>query len=216
MIRAAGQKFNLFMRANYKRSNAIGQKFDGRTRVLCCVPSQRRFPMQSKAKTVAQYLKELPPDRRNAISAVRKVILDNLPKGYAEIMNYGMISYVVPHSIYPAGYHCKPGDPLPFGGLASQKNYMAVYLMIYGENADWFRAEYKKTGKKMDVGKCCVRFKRLDDVPLDLIGRTVANISVPDFIAMYESGVLGRSTKSKRAPKPKKAAARAKPARNVG
>ncbi len=169
--------------------------------------------MQSKAKTVAAYLKELPPDRRAAIAAVRKVILDNLPKGYEEIMNYGMISYVVPHKIYPAGYHCDPALPLPFAGLASQKNYMSVYLMIYGENAGWFRTEYEKTGKKMDVGKCCVRFKKLDDLPLDLVGRTVAKISVPDFIAMYEDGVFNRSPKSKQArAKPKKAAVRRKPA----
>ncbi len=155
--------------------------------------------MQSKAKTVAQYLKELPPDRKVAITAVRKVILDNLPKGYEEAMSYGMIGYVVPHSIYPAGYHCDPSLPVTFAALASQKNYMSVYLMIYGENADRFRAEYEKTGKKMDIGKCCVRFKKLEDLPLDLIGRTVARISVPKFIAMYEAGALNRSPKSKQA-----------------
>lgn len=166
--------------------------------------------MQSKAKTVAQYLKELPPDRRESIAAVRKLILDNLPKGYEEIMNYGMIGYVVPHSIYPAGYHCDPSLPLPFAGLASQKNYMSVYLMIYGENADWFRKEYEKTGKKMDLGVCCVRFKKLDDLPLDLVGRVVKRIPVCDFIAMYESGVvLDRNANSKQArAKPKQAATR--------
>ena len=164
--------------------------------------------MQSAAKTVAQYLKELPPDRREAIAAVRKVILDNLPKGYKETMSYGMIGYVVPHSIYPAGYHCDPSLPVPFAGLASQKNYMSVYLMIYGENADWFRTEYEKTGKKMDVGKCCVRFKKLQDLPLELVGRTVKNIPVSDFIAMYDSGILDRSPKPKRIrPKSKKTAA---------
>lgn len=174
--------------------------------------------MQSKAKTVAQYMKELPPDRREAVAAVRKVILDNLPKGYEEIMNYGMIGYVVPKSIYPAGYHCDSSLPLPFAGLASQKNYMSVYLMIYGENADWFRKEYEKTGKKMDLGVCCVRFKKLQDLPLDLVGRVVKKISVSDFIEMYESGVvLDRSAKSKRTrAAPKKAAARRKPARKGG
>lgn len=174
--------------------------------------------MQSKAKTVAQYLKELPPDRREAIAAVRKVILDNLPKGYEEIMNYGMIGYVVPHSIYPAGYHCNPALPLPFAGLASQKNYMSVYLMIYGVNADWFRREYEKTGKKMDLGVCCVRFKKLQDLPLDLIGRVVKKIPVSDFIAMYESGiVLDRSRKPKQAGATRKVAAtRRKPVRKAG
>jgi len=174
--------------------------------------------MQSAAKTVAQYLKELPSDRRQAIAAVRKVILDNLPKGYEETMSYGMIGYVVPHSLYPAGYHCDPSLPLPFAGLASQKNYMSVYLMIYGENADWFRTEYEKTGKKMDLGKCCVRFKKLQDLPLDLVGRVVKKIPVSDFIAMYKSGVvLDRSAKSKQTrAKRKKAATRRKPARKAG
>ena len=163
--------------------------------------------MQSAAITVAQYLKELPPDRREAITAVRKVILDNLPKGYKETISYGMIGNVVPHSIYPAGYHCDPSLPVPFAGLASQKNYMSVYLMIYGENADWFRTEYEKTGKKMDVGKCCVHFKKLQDLPLDLVGRVVKKIPVSDFIAMYESGIMDRSpaTKKKAAkPSPKR------------
>lgn len=174
--------------------------------------------MQSKAKTVAQYLKELPPDRREAIAAVRKVILDNLPKGYEEGMTYGMIGYYVPHSIYPAGYHCDPSQPLPFANLASQKNYMSVYMMtVYGKNEEWFRAEYKKTGKKLDMGKCCVRFKKLDDLPLDLIGRAIAKVSVKEHIAQYESAIGGGRAKSKQPPAArKKAPAGAKAARKAG
>lgn len=204
-------------RANYWPCKAIARNPACAARVLCWLPAEA-FIVQSKAKTVAQYLKELSPDRREAITAVRKVILDNLPKGYEEIMNYGMIGYVVPHSIYPAGYHCNPSLPLPFAGLASQKNHMSVYLMIYGKNADWFRKEYEKTGKKMDLGVCCVRFKKLQDLPLDLIGRVVKRIPVSDFINMYESGVvLDRSAKSKQTrAKSKKAAPRRKPARKAG
>ncbi len=144
--------------------------------------------MQSKAATVAQYLNELPEDRRAVITAVRKVILDNLPAGFRECMNYGMIGYVVPHSIYPAGYHCNPKDPLPFACLASQKNHMALYLMtVYGPLGNWFHSEWKKTGKKLDMGKSCIRFEKLDDLPLDLIARTIAKVSVADYIAYCES-----------------------------
>jgi hypothetical protein len=144
--------------------------------------------MQSKAATVAQYLKDLPEDRHAVISAVRKVILDNLPAGFEECMNYGMIGYVVPHSIYPAGYHCNPKDPLPFACLASQKNHMALYLMtVYDPLGNWFQTEWEKTGKKLDMGKSCIRFKKLEDLPLDLISRTIAKVSVRDYIAYCES-----------------------------
>src|SRR5437867_9584228 len=125
--------------------------------------------MLSTAKTVADYLAELPPDRREAISAVRKVILKNLPKGFEEIMQYGMIGYVVPFKLFPAGYHCDPTQPLCYAGLASQKNHMAIYLMtVYGhkETEEWFVRAYKASGKKLDMGKSCVRFKKLDDLPL--------------------------------------------------
>ena len=130
--------------------------------------------MQSKAKTVAQYLSALPKDRREALKAVRSTILKNLPKGYAEGMQNGAIGYFVPHSIYPPGYHCDPKQPLPFGGLASQKNHMAIYLMcVYSdpELEAWFREAWAKTGKKLDMGKSCVRFKKLEYLPLDLIGK---------------------------------------------
>jgi hypothetical protein len=141
--------------------------------------------MQSKATTVEQYLRELPPDRREAIVAVREVILKNLDSDYEEGMQYGMIGYYVPHRIYPAGYHCDPKQPLPFAALASQKNYMSVYLMcIYGdtEQAKWFQEAWRKTGKKLDMGKSCIRFKRLEDLPLDIIGAAIKRIPAKKFI----------------------------------
>ncbi len=159
--------------------------------------------MQSSAKTVAEYVKQLPAGRREAIAAVRKVILANLPAGYAECMNYGMIGYVVPHSIYPAGYHCDPSKPLPLGGLASQKNYMSLYHMcVYGngELEKWVRAQWKAAGKKLDMGKCCIRFKTLDDLPLDAIGKLFARVPVQDYVAMHE-GILAENQKRKAAKK---------------
>ena len=132
--------------------------------------------MQSKATTVAQYLRELPDDRRKPIKAVRKVIRDNLPTGYKEGMQYGMIGYFVPHKLYPNGYHCDPEQPLPFAHLASQKNHIAVYLFgMYSEPklSEWFIKQWKATGKKLDMGKSCIRFKKIDDVPLELIGQVI-------------------------------------------
>jgi hypothetical protein len=145
--------------------------------------------MQSKATTVKQYLAELPPDRREAIAAVRKVILANLPKGIEETMQYGMIYYVVPFSLFPDGYHCDPSLPLGFAGLASQKNHMAIYLMTcYGhkDTEQWFVKAYKASGKKLDMGKSCVRFKKLDDLPLDVIGQAVARVPLDKYIEAYE------------------------------
>ena len=149
--------------------------------------------MQSSAKTVDEYLKSLPADRRSAISTVRKVILANLPEGYEECMSYGMIGYVVPHRIYPAGYHCNPSLPLPFANLASQKNHMALYLMCcYGDKAtdQWFRQAWVAAGKKLDMGKSCVRFKKLEDVSLEVIGQVIARVPVKNYIARIEQ-VLG-------------------------
>ncbi len=148
--------------------------------------------MQSKAKTVAQYLSALPKDRREALKAVRSTILKNLPRGYAEGMQCGMIGYFVPHSVYPPGYHCDPKQPLPFGGLASQKNHMAIYLMcVYSdpELEAWFREAWAKTGKKLDMGKSCVRFKKLDDVALNVIGQVIRRVPVKKFIEFYESAI---------------------------
>ena len=146
----------------------------------------------SKAATVADYLAELPPDRRTALSAVRSVILENLDKDYEEGMQYGMIGYYVPHRIFPAGYHCDPKQPLPFAGLASQKQYMSLFLMsVYGcDDPDgkptgegaWFRKAWEKTGKKLDMGKACIRFKKLEDVPLDVIGEAIARVPARKYI----------------------------------
>jgi uncharacterized protein YdhG (YjbR/CyaY superfamily) len=165
--------------------------------------------MQSKAATVEQYLSELPPDRREAISAIRDVIRKNLPKGYAEGMGYGMIGYVVPHSVYPPGYHCNPKQPLPFASLASQKNHMALYLMCMYSDSEyekWFRAEWAKTGKKLDMGKSCIRFKRLEDIPLDLIGKAISKVPAKEFIAYYESVIKAPAGAGKRPAAKKRAA----------
>lgn len=174
--------------------------------------------MQSKAKTVKQYLAELPVDRREALQAVREAILKSLPKGYEEGMLYGAIGYYVPHSLYPPGYHCDPKIPLPFAGLASQKNYLTMSLMcVYAdpEQDAWFREAWVKAGKKLNMGKSCVRFKSADDVPLKVVGQAVKRVSVKKFIAIYEAaikpagkraGKSGAAAKSTRKPARKRAA----------
>ncbi len=142
--------------------------------------------MQSKAKTVAAYLKELPADRREAISAVRKVILENLPKGYQEAMLWGMITYAIPLKTYPNTYN---KQPLCYAALASQKNHMAVYLMnVYGHKPTekWFRQSFKAAGKRLDMGKSCVRFRKLEDLPLDVIGEAVSRTPAEAYIRFYE------------------------------
>ncbi|RTE55291.1 DUF1801 domain-containing protein [Arenibacter aquaticus] len=155
--------------------------------------------MQSTATTVEQYLQELPEERKEVVEKLRKVILKNLPKGFEECINYGMLGYVVPHSLYPEGYHCDPKLPLPFMNLASQKNFVAVYHMgIYSDPSvmDWFLAEYPKHCKnKLDMGKSCIRFKNLSKVPYELIGQLASKISVADWISTYETVV---KTKRKR------------------
>lgn len=148
--------------------------------------------MQSQAATVEEYLASLPDDRREALSTVRKVILDNLAEGFEEGMQYGMIGYYVPHTLYPSGYHCDPKQALPFGGLASQKNHMSLYLMCaYGEGPvkEEFVQGFKDAGKKLDMGKACVRFKRIDDLALDVVAKTVGRLSVQDWIDIYEASV---------------------------
>ena len=146
--------------------------------------------MTSKATTVAQYLKELPEDRRSAITAIRETILKNLDKGFQENMQYGMIGYSVPHSIYPGGYHCDPKQPLPFAGIGSQKNGISIHLLcIYfdQELASWFKSEWIKTGKKLDMGKGCVRVKSLDEIPLALLGKAIKKMKLKSFLAQYEA-----------------------------
>ena len=153
--------------------------------------------MQSKATTVADYLKSLPDDRRDAVNVVRKVIRANLDKQYEEGMQYGAIGYYVPHKIFPAGYHCDPKQPLPFAALASQKNYLSLYMMgVYcgcGESpgseetadARWFREAWAKTGKKLEMGKACVRFKKVEDLALDVIGVAIKRVPAKIYIERY-------------------------------
>ena len=155
--------------------------------------------MQSKAKTVNEYLKEIPAERIEPMKKLRKTILDNLPKGFEEGMSYGMIGYFVPHSIYPKGYHCNPKLPLPFVNVASQKNFISFYHMgLYGSSKllDWFLAEYPKHCKtKLDMGKCCVRFKKFDQIPFDLIGKLISKVSVEKYIETLEMNLLNAKKK---------------------
>ena len=146
--------------------------------------------MQSKATTVEQYIAELPEERKKAVSDLRKVVKKNLPKGFKEVMGYGMIGYVIPHSMYPDGYHCNPKDPLPFMNIASQKNFIAVYNMgLYSSPKilKWFTDEYAKTEMgKLDMGKSCIRFKKMDKIPYELIGQLAAKITPAQWIEHYE------------------------------
>ncbi len=187
--------------------------------------------MQSKATTVRDYLASLPADRRATVEAVRKVVNANLDKGYEEGMQ-GMIVWYVPHKIFPAGYHCNPKDPLPFAGLASQKNHISLYLMgLYcgcyeqGNPADltaqakWFHEAWAKTGKKLDAGKCCIRFKRLEDVALDVVGEAIRRTPLKTYIDYYTSALASREEsagKAGRRPAVKKKAggAKKKPAKS--
>jgi uncharacterized protein YdhG (YjbR/CyaY superfamily) len=147
--------------------------------------------MQSKATTPEQYLAELPEDRREAMSKLREVTLQNIPKGFEEQISFGMLGYVVPHSIYPNGYHCNPKDPLPFFAIASQKNSINIYhMMVYADKNlhDWFSAEYPKYCKsKLDMGKSCIRFKKINDIPYDLIGELLSKVTLEQWISEYEN-----------------------------
>jgi hypothetical protein len=158
--------------------------------------------MQSKATTVEQYLAELPDDRRKAIEAVRQVVLKNLDKDYEEGMQYGMIGYYVPHRIFPSGYHCDPRQPLPFAGLGSQKNYMALHLMcLYGDtdHLKWFQEAWARTGKKLDMGKACLRFKKAEDLALDVIGEAIKRVPAKKYIDFCTAAVNSRKTESSKA-----------------
>jgi uncharacterized protein YdhG (YjbR/CyaY superfamily) len=150
--------------------------------------------MQIHTNTVDQYIEQLPPERKAVIEKLREVLKANLPSGITETMSYGMIGYVVPHSIYPKGYHCDVKQPLPFINLASQKNFIALYHMgIYADKKllDWFLAEYPKHCKtKPDMGKSCIRFKKMDDIPYELIGQLASKMTVEGWIAMYESAFV--------------------------
>jgi len=144
--------------------------------------------MQSKAKTPNEYIETLPRDRAEIISAIRKVVKQNLPRGFEETMQYGMLSYVVPHKLYPAGYHVKPSDALPFISIASQKNHIAVYHMgLQGKLLEWFTTAWKKhSAKKLDMGKSCIRFKKPEDVPLPLIAELAAKVTPQQWVDEYE------------------------------
>ena len=147
--------------------------------------------MKIEADSPDQYIGQLADDRKDAMTKLRQTILDNLPEGFEETMNYGMIGYVVPKSIYPAGYHCDPKLPLPFISIASQKNFVAVYhLGLYADKPlmDWFTSEYPKhTKAKLDMGKSCIRFKKAEQIPFDLIGQLAEKLTVEKWIEMYES-----------------------------
>ena len=148
--------------------------------------------MQSKATTPEQYLSELTEDRKPIITKLRQVILDNLPDGFKEEMSYGMLGYVVPHTIYPDGYHCDPKRPLPFINLASQKAHIGFYHMgiyVNEELLNWFTAEYEKTDikVKLNMGKSCIRFKKEAHIPFELLGQLVAKVTPKDWIATYEA-----------------------------
>jgi hypothetical protein len=153
--------------------------------------------MQSKAPTVEAYLLTLAADRREALSSVRSVILRNLDSGYEEGMQYGMIGYYVPLTKYAKGYHCDPKQPLPFAALASQKNYMSLYLMsVYcgcadstgaTKHAEWFRQAWAKSGKKLNMGKACIRFKKCEDLALDVIGEAVRRVPAATYIKFCEA-----------------------------
>ena len=149
--------------------------------------------MKVKAETPEQYIEQLTEERKIAVRQLRKVILDNLPKGFSETISYGMVGFVVPHSIYPNGYHCDPKQPLPFISIASQKNYVALYHMgIYADNKllKWFTDEYSNHSKtKLDMGKSCIRFKKTDQIPFKLIGELCSKMTTEKWINIYENNI---------------------------
>lgn len=147
--------------------------------------------MKAVGTTVEAILNNLPPDRAAPFNKLHEVIVSNLPKGFEAAISYGGLGYVVPHSLYPAGYHCKPTEPLPFAGLASQKNSINFYHMgIYSDPKlyDWFVSEFPKhTKQKLDMGKSCIRFKKMDDIPYQLLGELMQKMTVQDWVTIYET-----------------------------
>lgn len=152
--------------------------------------------MRYEANSPEDYISQLPEDRKPVLSKLREIINKNLPDGFEEVMSYGMIGWVVPHSKYPDGYHCDPKLPLPFLNIASQKNFVAVYHMgVYSDTSilDWFVSEYPNHAKrKLDMGKSCIRLKKMDDIPYDLIGELCSKISVDQWVNTYESTIKNR------------------------
>ena len=149
--------------------------------------------MTSKAATIEEYIASLPDDRKEVIAKLHRLITKNLPKGFAPTMGYGMMGYVVPHALYPAGYHCDPKQPLPFMGMASQKNFVSFYHMgLYADKelSDWFIGEYPKhSASKLDMGKSCIRFKKMNDIPYELIEKLVKKMTVNDWVTLYEANL---------------------------
>ncbi len=180
--------------------------------------------MKNASTTVQQYLASVPEERRAAFAAVRQTVLDNLDGGYEEGIQYGMLGYYVPLSKYPNGYHCDPKQPLPFAALASQKSHLAVYLMglyLDAELSEWFRTAWAKTGKKLDMGKSCLRFKKLEDVDLSVIGEAFRKLPAKRYIATYEAnlGPRGKPAAAEKSPAkksgPKSTAAKKSPAKTA-
>lgn len=149
--------------------------------------------MQYKAKNVEDYIRQLPEDRKEPMEKLRKTILNNIPEGFEETISYGMIGYVVPHSIYPDGYHVNPEEPLGFISIASQKNNISFYhggIYLYPDLLAWFQKEYPKYVKtKLDMGKSCIRFKNMNTIPYDLLGDLCRKITLEDYIDKYEEGI---------------------------
>ena len=149
--------------------------------------------MKIEAISPKGYLDQVPEDRKEPMKILRQTILDHLPDGFQETISYGMIGYVVPHSIYPDGYHCDPSKPLPFMSIANQKNYIALYHMgLYADQEllDWFTKAYASVSKtKLDMGKSCIRFKKPKDIPYELIGELVGKVGVQDWIDQYETHI---------------------------
>lgn len=164
--------------------------------------------MKIPANNVDDYLAQLPEDRLEMVEALRKVILKNIDKPFEEGIQYGMVGYYLPHTAYPDGYHCNPDEPLPFASIASQKNNVSLYLFCIYTDPDtqaWFVEEWKKTGKRLDMGKSCIRLKKLEDIPLALIGKLFKRIKAKDFVRAYEEA---RAQTKSRKPARKKAGAK--------
>ena len=174
--------------------------------------------MKTKATTVEEYLASLPDDRRQAVNALRRVIKKNIDKNFKEGMQYGGIGYFLPHSKYPSGYHCDPNEPLPFAGIASQKNHIGLYLFFVYTSPKLetaFRNDWLKAKKKLDMGKSCVRFKKIEDVPLDVVGRAFAGVSKDEFVDFYEKSLTPSARRKLEAQKPKTKASKAASAKKA-
>lgn len=175
----------------HTKLSLVGVKITFFVPINHCLTQINYQEMQSAAQTTTEYLDSLPHDRREAINKLRNTLLEKLPAGFDERMSYGMIGYVVPHEIFPAGYHCDPKLPLPFLNIASQKNFIALYHMgLYADSSllDWFVSEYPKHAKtKLDMGKSCIRFKKVDDIPYGLIGELATKMTVDRWIDTYKA-----------------------------